>query len=416
MRVVAVTSNTSLVVALGSMMRDWELVSVRDADQAAAEAGNASVILIDLGGTDAGLVVAEQLYRGGTMIPTVVLGDVLHADSQIPVLVRPFSLEELGAAVRSVTEKPARGSGQAAPAVAPQTPNGEPQAAPPPREREPEPQPARQPAPAADPAPAVPRAAEPAAAREEIREEDTVEEQAAGPSEGEAFEAEEVLPAPAFDPPPARAQPTPPQPAVATRQPEVRPEPGRWRRRRVAEVAAQEAQAEPPLVRRLRTAAAYAREIENLLDELPFLADLQTMADGLVEEITSALSCTVVSVSVRREGGFEVVGHRGLSRVEVSMVVPDTQPLFGDVLATGEGILIQPVDLAQGLVAGIGGARTEALMAAPAVVERECVAIVVAGGDRFSEGDLDRLSQVATEAAPGLAVALRLERLRSFPG
>ncbi len=110
---------------------------------------------------------------------------------------------------------------------------------------------------------------------------------------------------------------------------------------------------------------------------------------------------------------LHAIAHRGLSRVESGMIVLETQPLFSDVLMTREGILIQPVDLAQGLVAGIGGARTEALMAAPAVVGGECVAIVVIGGDRFTETDLDRLSDLAAEAAPGLAVAHSLQRLRN---
>jgi hypothetical protein len=40
------------------------------------------------------------------------------------------------------------------------------------------------------------------------------------------------------------------------------------------------------------------------------------------------------------------------------------------------------------------------------------VAIVIAGKGSFSENDLDRLSDLANEAAPGLAVALALARLR----
>jgi hypothetical protein len=53
-------------------------------------------------------------------------------------------------------------------------------------------------------------------------------------------------------------------------------------------------------------------------------------------------------------------------------------------------------------------------MAAPAVANGLCVAIVVAGRGGFTEADLDRLTDLATEAAPGLAVASMLERLRQL--
>jgi hypothetical protein len=74
-------------------------------------------------------------------------------------------------------------------------------------------------------------------------------------------------------------------------------------------------------------------------------------------------------------------------------------------------VLIKPVDMAQGLVAGLGGARTEALMAAP-IVEPDgaCVAVVLAGAADYGQTDLDRLWAAASEAAPGFAVAQAYER------
>jgi GAF domain-containing protein len=200
--------------------------------------------------------------------------------------------------------------------------------------------------------------------------------------------------------------------ATAPAEFEAEPARRRLRRRGSRPQDASPEELESPLVRRLKQAAMYTVDLEALIEELPFLADLSSMADGLVSEVESQFSAQVASVFVRRTDGYHVVAHRGLSRVEAGMVVPETQPLISDVLQTGEGILIQPVDLAQGLVAGIGGARTEALMAVPAVVHGACVAIVVVGHDRFTELDLDRLSDLAGEAAPGLAVALALARLR----
>jgi hypothetical protein len=165
-------------------------------------------------------------------------------------------------------------------------------------------------------------------------------------------------------------------------------------------------------MRRLKAAAMFTQELEALIDELPVLADLRSLAGALVEEVQAQFAAPVASVFVREADGFHVVAQRGLSRVEEGMVVPETQPLFSDVLQTKEGILIQPIDLAQGLVSGIGGSRTEAMMAAPAVVHGRCVAIVIAGGDRFDETDLDRLGDLAIEAAPGFALAIAIDRLR----
>ena len=165
-------------------------------------------------------------------------------------------------------------------------------------------------------------------------------------------------------------------------------------------------------MRRLKAAVASAIELERLIEEMPFLTDLSSIADGLVAEVETQLRAQVASAYVARDDGYHVVAHRGLSRVEAGMIVPSTQPLFSDVTQTGEGILIQPIDLAQGLVAGIGGARTEAMMGVPAIVNGKQVAVVIAGSDRFDQADLERLNDLAIEAAPGLAVALALSRLR----
>ncbi|MGH2785787.1 MAG: hypothetical protein ACRDJ1_11035, partial [Actinomycetota bacterium] len=125
MRVLAVTTNASLVVALGSMMREWEVVNVRDLERATAEAAGSTVALIDLGDTDAGVQMADQLYLKGITIPCVVVGDKDAGDVRATVLVRPFSLEELGAAVRDAESRPARTAttaGRPAAALAPEPP------------------------------------------------------------------------------------------------------------------------------------------------------------------------------------------------------------------------------------------------------------------------------------------------------
>jgi transcriptional regulator with GAF, ATPase, and Fis domain len=144
---------------------------------------------------------------------------------------------------------------------------------------------------------------------------------------------------------------------------------------------------------------------------MPFLAKLGLMADGLAADLQTQFSAEIASVYLQRDNGFQVVAHRGLSQAEAGIVVAETQPIFSDVMMNGEGILVQPVKLAAPLVAGIGGARTEALMVVPAAVENQLIAMLVVGGFRFDENDLNRLGDLATEAAPGIAVARLLERL-----
>jgi GAF domain-containing protein len=451
-RVLALTRNASLLVALGSMMREWEVVNVHDVEAALNEGPGSAVALIDLGTTQDGLSAAAELHRQGVTIPCVVLGDEPAPDETIAVLVRPFSLDDLASAMQDASAKPSiapRASGLAAKPPAP-TANGAahveakeiitpapPQAR---SESTPAPEPPATKHPKNRPLSVVPprrhvaapKAAAPAATGEPespppkgIEQTEGVEHaREVAPSEKTVAEDErEPAPAPVVTQErPARPVQTMPQPqqqtiaasaATAPAEIEESGAQGRWRLRRKPARAAEVLEAaESPLVHQLKKAAQDAAELEALVEELPFLADLSSMADGLAAEVESQFSAQVASVFVRRQDGYHVIAYRGLSKVESGMVVPETQPLFSDVLQTGEGILIQPVDLAQGLVAGIGGARTEALMAVPAVVHGACVAIVIAGQDRFTEEDLDRLSDLATEAAPGLAVALALARLR----
>jgi hypothetical protein len=437
------TRNASLLVALGSMMREWEVVNVHDVESALNEGPGSAVALIDLGTTQNGLTTATDLYRRGVTIPCVILGDEPAPDETISILIRPFSLDDLASAMQDAATKPSiapRTSAQAAEPPASRAEGAAPaeakggtttttQKARSEPTRAPEPPPTKPPksrplsvVPPHQPVAAPPQPVVPAAKAEDPDPQHPQEMEE--PQEEIAAEAE---PAPSSRPVVTQERPanhvqTAPQPQQQTIAASAATDPaeieenaaqGRWRlRRKPARAAEVLESAESPLVHQLKKAALEAAALDILVEELPFLADLSSMADGLAAEVESQFSAQIASVFVRRQDGYHAIAYRGLSRVESGMVVPETQPLFSDVLQTGEGILIQPVDLAQGLVAGIGGARTEAIMAVPAVVHGACVAIVIAGQDRFTEEDLDRLSDLATEAAPGLAVALALARLR----
>jgi len=417
------------------MMREWEVVNVRDVESALKEGPGSTITLIDLGTTQEGLSASVELYQQGVTIPCVVLGDVPASDEAVPVLVRPFSLDDLASAMQNASTQPSvasRHSGHAAETTA-TTANGAATvgvkkptttAAPKPRS-----EPSRPPEPPVSkpqkgrPLTVVPPQQPVVPPPQEVEQPPEVDQpREVGPPEEIFAEAEPEPASPAIvtqerQAPPVQTTPQTQQQTVtataATPEIEESGAQGRWRLRRKPSPSPELIEStESPLVQRLKKAALNAAELEALVEELPFLGDLSSMADGLVAEVESQFSAQIASVFVRRQDGYHVIAFRGLSKVESGMVVPETQPLFSDVLQTGEGILIQPVDLAQGLVAGIGGARTEAIMAVPAVVHGACVAVVIAGQDRFTEQDLDRLNDLATEAAPGLAVALALARLR----
>lgn len=450
MQVLAITGNASLVVALGSMMRDWEVVTVRTADEAVEQGSPSMVALIDMGETNNGIKIADELYRRGLGIPGVVIGDVGADHPRIAVLVRPFSLEDLSLAVRQASERPPASTPAQVAVEAPAPAAGE---LPVPRKAEVQPaaasatQTAAATAPAKRPDP-VPASRTPEAEAAPVRtlsvvrppiEEaveklspspppQPVEEPPAAAEESPPVVVEEP-PAPVFveepsAPEPAYEEPVPlPQTPVAApvtipaaREPESQEERRRGFRRKPARpmrpAATVAGPDEPPLVKNLRVAARNLKDLESLLEELPFLEDLRSMAAALVSEVEALFEPQTVAVFTPAEDGYQPIAYSGLSRVEAGMVVPPTQPLFSDVISTKDGILIQPVDLAQGLVAGIGGARTEAMMASPAVLDDEVVAVIVVGSEHFEETDLDRLSEMAAEAAPGLAVALRLNELR----
>lgn len=456
MRVLAVTRNTSLVVVLGSMMREWEVVTAEDAEAGSELAHGAAVTLVDAGTTEQGLKVAQRLYELGVTIPCLLIGDVpAGPDARASVLLRPFSLENLQAAVREASERtseprvsapepggPGEGAtrGSAADRVRPDLEEARPERKPrleevratPPNETPHRPSlpgatraRARAAPPTSGPAAAAPTA-KPVAPAPPAPKESPL---AAAPAPADAPAPPAPPPAapappPAAAPPPAPPLPAPPPAAEQAQlpsppaRPEAPPQPqdagGRRRllRRRTPRRLETATAAEPPLVRRLKAMTVQARDLEALLDELPMLARPESMTEALLGEVMERFSPEIACIYVRGPEGFRAAAAHGLSRVERGMVVPETNPLFSDILGTLEAILIQPVDLAQGLVAGIGGARTEALIAAPVTVDGSCLAIIVVGRDRFSELDLDVLAGIATEAAPGLGVALLLQRLR----
>ena len=401
MRILAVTADASLLTALTSMMLDWEIKGVRDPQAAKELSEGAQVVLVDSGSTARGIDTAKALWTAGITLPSLVIGDTSAPEgAHVRVIVRPFSLQDLTSAVDEVSTAVAMdprvggddGAADAEPAAAEES---------------------------ASPALQTTAAKIHEALQDAIpAHEPAAEAPQRAAQEPHAFEPEPHEPeAPRFEPEPAFE----PEPMASVTHLPVQPaaEPGGirrlLRRREGARTAAEAAVAEDPMLRRLKNAIDSMRDLDELVSELPVLAQPRAMAHAFLAEVVEMFSPQVAAVyAALPDGSYGVIAAHGLSNVEAGMRVPPDQELFMDMSRTLEAVLIAPVDLAQGLVAGIGGARTEALMAAPLAVNSVCHAIVIVGRQDFTEFDLDLLSQQADEAAPGLAVAQMIDRIRGL--
>jgi GAF domain-containing protein len=420
-RVVALTRDPSLGAAL-NMLDDWEVTAARDLDEVGAVARGASVVLIGLGDTDEGLDAAYQLLSKGVTIPAIVVGENAPTGSMdVPVLIRPFSLDDLRGILEQASEEGARNltrevdvreqhraeapaREQETPAAPPSDPESglqEADSAPEEKQREAvvfelHPERAVQEGltkPVEAPPPPVPSLAE------------------AGGQTATATEPSPAVPAPVARPTRQSALPPLPTKAVKERLGQGTGR-GRLSRRRRHEPD-QVAENVSPILRELQLAASASRTMEHLIDELPMLLDLPAMAEALMGEVVEKFRPETASLMLRRAEGFLPIASHGLSRTEQHMVVPESHPLLTAILEKSQPLLIAPVDLALGLVAGIGGARTEALMAAPLSVDGQCIAALIVGRLSFEDSELDALDDLAREAAPGLAVAQLLARLRT---
>lgn len=406
------------------MMREWEVHASRTVDEAAKAATEADVMLVDFGTTDEGIAIARALWEQGVAIPCLVIGDrATEEEARAGIITRPFTLVDLSEAFQKLLKgervEPAKTDPAAEPAEPPirhaakAPPTGPTKADSKPAEK-------RAPADGAPPSPtpvATPTEREPAADEARVAEQ---------PADSLAIDRE-TTPShavvederPLATPPPASAPE--PIPARAPARGEAGGVIRRFLQRRSQQVVpapvGEELDAGPredPMTRRLREALAGGRGLEALLDDLPVLTEARAMGHAFLAEVIEMFRPeTAALYTTASDGSFRVLAAHGLSSGELSLRVPPDQPLFLEVTTGLEAMLIAPLDLARGLVAGIGGTRTDALIAAPLEVEGICYGLVIVGRADFSEFDLEVLAEAAAEAAPGLAVAQVVERLRS---
>jgi len=405
MRVVAVSAESSLAAAL-NMMDGWEVVFAREGDDIFGVVAGAAVVLAG-GGTQHGLEFVSNLRARGVDTPAVVLGDSPPPDdAESTVLSPPFTLDELRVAVEGAVRTGRVAKTQTPPpAIEPQQPVAawEPDAEPASVED------ARTPAlPAEIEVPVAPAPPARVGGNGSLGHAPDVRE--VPPSTVAAVEAGPLPTAQEFPPPVAAVSPPSAPPAERS---------SRRKRRRDREEAAQgfsparASESTGSVDARLRLAEQAVAAIEDAIREMPFLADLEALSEAIVGEVVEAFSPEIVALYLLAGDGFWVGGGHKLTPAERRLNVKPEHPLFRELLANREPILIAPLDLARAMVSGIAGARTEAMIAGPIQSADGCVGVIIVGRDDFADKDLDTLAHLAEEAASGLAVGLGVDRLRS---
>ncbi|MFN2556651.1 MAG: hypothetical protein ABR592_07220 [Nitriliruptorales bacterium] len=103
MRILVLTEEATLAIALSQMPFGHDIVAVDSIDQLEGHDLSFQVALVDLGTTRRGLVGVSDVIRAGVSTPCLVVGDespidlALELAPDASVILRPFSLEELDA-------------------------------------------------------------------------------------------------------------------------------------------------------------------------------------------------------------------------------------------------------------------------------------------------------------------------------
>jgi hypothetical protein len=365
--VVAVTSNPSLVIGLIFLGRAWDVASQAGVD----DLPHADVLVIDLGTSS----VAVEVLHGLTSPrpPAVVIGDTeLEVPEGDRLLLRPFTLDaladEIDAALSpaGVSDIVEAGEGSAA-----------------------------------EEAPTTERSERPRGRRgrrnspdEEPPQQDQVNRPAVFIQLPTSWETDashvEVLP----------------EPEVAAGAACVTgPEEARV-------LGVVERDHGCPIRDRLTAALATGSELEQLVTDVPMIRSMRGLARAVVAEARDVLEADTVGFWQRTDDGFRAVASIGLTAVATRRLVELDQPMMAEVDGSGGGLLIDPVEYAQAAVTGIGGAHTASFMVASIAAGSERFGLISVGrDDPLTPDDLDRLIDLAAEAAPGVGVAQLLERL-----
>jgi hypothetical protein len=419
-------------------------VSVPSVEEVAPKLRPDGIVLLDLGDGGASLDAARKLRRAGIQHGIVVIGTAGTGGlAGVSGLQPPFQLTDLGAAMEQAREHSARATsaegGGGAPRsadeveVAPETPPSDSTA---PTSASPAP-----PSPPARPMSTPPeRAPTSSPAGSRSTGDDTTAPETAPEAPAPAASAQPRTPAPVRRGPstavpqvaleavtsadeslftgkaPTHPGGTPAHGGAAAEP--LRSKVDRWRKRLAAPAAEEPSKpSELELHERLVQIFAATSQIESIAAELPIVTDRAALYQAIVMAVADEFTADTVVLWRRAHNGWVAAAHRGLTGREASLPVGFDQPVLHDVDAQTGAILLDPTPSFQNLISGIGGAHTESFMASAIAVGSNRLGILAVGRDeQLVEADLDRLVEMAVEAAVGMGVAEHIERMSSLVG
>jgi len=370
-------------------------VTVPSVDEVAQRLLPEAIVLLDLGDGGESVAVARDLRQRGVQQGIVAIGrPATHEVTGVIVLEPPIQLDELGAAMQQagehsdvVAEELAQASEGAAPPGPPRppTPPGSVQSVPPTP-------PPSAPAPVRrDPPTDAPWAASGSTfLGRQGRSGRDVPVGGAGHGEVGGDEGEPL-----------------------------RTKVERWRRKLTAAPATEEPfePTEQELHERLVQIFAAAAQVESVATELPIVTDRMALSRAVVMAVGDEFAADTVVLWRRADNGWVAVAHQGLTGREASLPVGFEQPLLRDIQAGGGAILLDPTVSFQNVISGIGGAHTESFMAAAIALGSRSLGILSVGrDDPLTEADLERLVEMAVEAAVGIGIAEHIERMSYLRG
>ena len=406
-------------------------VAVPSVEDVAQQLRSEAIVLIDLGEEGANLAAARRLRRQGIRHGIVVIGSSSTAGlSGVTGLQPPFRLEDLDVAMQRAREVSA-GAAKTREERPAFTRTAEDAAQPPEApaaalEGPPSPQSVASTTEVDGPPAPAPAETDPDkgdAAAQHGPEHDPVEPPAApapvrrGPSRGVpevALDAVTSVDESLFSSK-APAKPGAQSDGGTPGEP-LRSKVDRWRKRLTAPISEEPAGAgQRELYERLVRIFAATSQIESIATELPLITDTSALYQAIVLEVADEFAADSVALWRSEEAGWVAAAHVGLTGHQAGLPIALDQPVLSDLDSQAGAILLEPTISFQGLLRGIGGAHRESFMASAITIGSHRLGILSVGRDEpLVEADLDRLVEMAAEAAVGIGVAEHIERMSTL--
>jgi len=406
-------------------------VAVPSVEDVAPKLSPEAIVLIDLGNDGASLAAARKLRQQGIEHGMVVIGSSGTGGASGSIgLQPPFELDDLAAAMHGAREHSARAatSQEGGPAVTGTAEDATPAARAPAAQDGPPSPPTGPATTSTEDPPAPPRAGADLARGKAEAPQEPVAEPPPAPAPVHR-EPSTTVPQVALDAVTSvdeslfssktPAHPGAPTGGAGSPGEPLRSKVERWRKRLAAPAsggAAEPTQRE--LHERLVQIFAATSQIESIAAELPIVTDRGALYQAIVMAVADEFTADSVALwRAEQDKGWFAAAHLGLTEREVSLPVEFEQPVLHDVDARAGAVLLDPTSSFQGLISGIGGSHTESFMAAAIAIGPHRLGILTVGRDEpLVEADLDRLVEMAAEAAVGIGVAEHIERMSTLVG